>query len=52
VHINQLDALTATEREVLDAIVERYGRWSAGRLIDETLIEPRVLPLIAPGEHF
>jgi len=34
--VDQLDALTATEREVLDAVAARYGRWSAGKLIDET----------------
>lgn len=33
---DQLDALTATEREVLDWTVETYGRWSAGKLIEET----------------
>jgi len=33
---DELDALTATEREVLDWTVKTYGRWSAGRLIDAT----------------
>jgi uncharacterized phage-associated protein len=32
----RLDALTATEREVLDWTAKTYGRWSAGKLIDET----------------
>jgi uncharacterized phage-associated protein len=33
---NRLDALTATEGEVLDRTIETYGRLSASRLIDAT----------------
>ena len=32
----KLDALTATERDALDWTMATYGKWSAGRLIDET----------------
>jgi uncharacterized phage-associated protein len=32
----EFDALTATEREVLDAIVKQYGKLPAGRLIELT----------------
>lgn len=33
---DRLDALTATERDVLDWTITTYGRWSAGKLIDQT----------------